>query len=713
MKHYSLVHLVALLVLCGGNAAGFQAPHSAHVSAKGGQTDWAYSGGSASNIHYSKLSQINKENVSRLREAWRFDTNEKGGLETTPLIVGGVLYGYTPSQKVFALDASTGKLLWTFDSQKAFGAERIASRAERSMAFWHSGSQQRILAGISHCIYAIDPANGKLIRSFGNNGRIDLRENLGRDPKLQAVSITSPGVIYRDLIIVGDAEPETLPSPPGDIRAYNVRTGKMQWIFHTIPHPGEFGYDTWPPNAWTYTGSANNWAGMAVDQERGIVYVPTGSAATDKYGADRVGDDLFSDCLLALDAETGKRIWHFQGIRHDLWDWDFPAPPSLVTVTHNGTQVPAVVQTSKQGLLFVFNRMTGEPLFPIEERKVPASDVPGEVTAATQPIPTKPAPYAEQRITEDKLTTRTPEAHQSAVKQFRTLHYEGLFTPKKVGVMSLEFPGNDGGGEWGGSTFDPETHILYVNANNIGILESLAKHTGSRGRQIYMSQCSLCHRDNLAGSPPETPSLIDIGKRLTPTQIGASIQSGKGRMPPFPNLDPAKDSYNSLISYLVAGEPKNTPDAEEAKGSRVQYDSTGDPKFLDPEGYPANATPWGTLNAINLDTGEYVWRIPFGQYPELVAQGMQDTGSENYGGSVVTAGGVLFIGATVRDKKMRAYDKDTGKLLWESSLPFSACATPAVYEVNGREYVVIAAGGQRDPDTPAGGGVYLAFALHR
>jgi quinoprotein glucose dehydrogenase len=712
MKRSVQIALNSLFFFCVGSASAFQVQHVKKTSTKTGQTDWPVSGGSASNIHYSKLSQITVKNVSKLQEVWRYDTKEKaGGLETTPLIIDGVLYGYTPTQKVFALDAATGVVKWTFDSQTEFGSERVASRAQRSMAFWRSGIEQRILAGVSRYIYAIDPANGKIIRSFGDNGRIDLRENLGRDPKLQAVSITSPGVIYHDLIIVGDAEPETLPSPPGDIRAYDVRTGKMRWIFHTIPHPGEVGYETWPPNAWTYSGSANNWAGMALDEERGIVYVPTGSAATDKYGADRVGDNLFANSLVALNAETGERVWHFQGVHHDLWDWDFPAPPSLVTVTHNGRQVPAVVQTSKQGFLFVFDRITGKPLFPIEERKVPASTVPGEVTSPTQPFPTKPAPYSDQRLTEDMMTTLTPEAHKWAIEEFRGLHYDGLFTPKMVGTKSLEFPGNDGGGEWGGVTFDPQTHILYVNANNIGITESLAKHTGSRGRQVYMSQCSLCHGADLVGKPPEVPSLIDIGKRRDIAQIGGVIQTGKGRMPPFPNLDPVKDSYSALISYLIDGEPKNVPDAAADKGARVQYDSTGDPKFLDPQGYPANAAPWGTLNAINLDTGEYIWKIPFGQYPELVAKGIPDTGSENYGGSVVTAGGVLFIGATVRDKKFRAFDKATGKLLWEHQLPFSANATPAVYEVNGRQFVVIAAGGQRDPSTPGGGGVYMAFAL--
>lgn len=675
------------------------------------ETDWEFYLGLPGNTHYSPLTQININNVSKLHQVWSFDTKEKGGLETTPLMIEGVLYAYTPKQEVIALDAVTGAMRWTFDSQREFPSEKVVSRAERGLAYWRKGDQRRIFAGISSYVYALDPATGKVIHSFGEGGRIDLRENLRGDAKLQSVSITSPGVVYKDLLILGDATPEALPAPPGDIRAYDVRTGKLRWTFHTIPHPEEFGYETWPKNAWTYSGSANNWTGMALDSERGIIYAPTGSAATDWYGADRIGDDLFANTLIALDAETGKRIWHFQAVRHDLWDRDLPSPPTLVTVTRDGREIPAVAQTSKQGFLFLFNRVTGEPLFPIEYRPVPASTVPGEVAAAEQPFPVKPEPFARQKITENDLTNRTPEAHQWAVEHFRKFHYEGQFTPNSVGADTLMFPGFDGGAEWGGSAFDPETHILYINGNDVGLTESLVKRTASSpGHAIYLSQCSACHRENRAGSPPEIPSLVDVGTRMNAAQIGNILQSGKGRMPPFPNLDPASGQARALIRYLLGGEPKNV--GRVAPGSQhAQYDTTGYDKFLDPEGYPATAPPWGTLNAIHLDTGEYVWKETFGQYPELVAKGLPDTGSENYGGPVVTAGGVLFIGATVLDKKCRAYDKTTGKLLWEAQMPFSANATPITYEIRGRQYIVIAAGGQRDPSTPGGGGVYVAFAL--
>src|SRR5690242_15205787 len=472
MRHRMRNALIpALLIACCFSLPLFRAAQGKQTSPvrplpANSETDWPFYLGSPANQHYSSLTQINVNNVSKLRQVWSFDTREKGGLETTPLVIDGVLYAYTPKQEVIALDPATGVLRWTFDSQKDFASEKVTSRAERGLAYWHDGEEKRIFAGVSSYVYALDPASGKIIRSFGDRGRIDLRENLRGDAKLQSVSITSPGVVYKDLLILGDATPEALPAPPGDIRAYDVRTGKLRWAFHTIPHPQEFGYDTWPKNAWTYSGSANNWTGMALDAERGIVYVPTGSAATDWYGADRVGDDLFANSLVALNAETGKRIWHFQAVRHDLWDRDLPSPPTLVTVTRGGKEIPAVAQTSKQGFLFLFNRATGEPLFPIEYRPVPASTVPGEIAAAQQPFPVKPAPFAMQKITESDLTSRTPEARQWAVLHFRKFHYEGQFTPNSVGADTLMFPGYDGGAEWGGSAFDPATHVLYINANN-------------------------------------------------------------------------------------------------------------------------------------------------------------------------------------------------------------------------------------------------------
>jgi quinoprotein glucose dehydrogenase len=401
-------------------------------------------------------------------------------------------------------------------------------------------------------------------------------------------------------------------------------------------------------------------------------------------------------------------------VHHDIWDRDFPAPPDLVTVIRNGKEVPAIAQTSKQGYLFLFNRVDGTPLFPIENRPALPSDVPGEVAAKEQPFPTKPAPLSRQVITEDMLTNRTLEAHAWAVKRFAEIRSDGQFVPMSVGKDTLMWPGFDGGGEWGGSAFDPQTHIIYINANDVGLTESLVKHdpNSSVGSTVYMSHCSGCHGANRAGSPPEIPSLIGVQTRLTALQLTNTIQVGRGRMPAFPELANDGVEYKALMRFLATGEDKNR-DSAQSSGSGAeepQYDFTGYKKFLDPDGYPAVVPPWGTLNAINLNTGEYVWKIPFGEYPELAAKGLKNTGSESYGGPVVTAGGLIFIGATVADKKFRVYDKATGKLLWETTLPLGATATPATYEVNGRQYVVIAAGGMRDPVTPSGG-IYVAFAL--
>jgi quinoprotein glucose dehydrogenase len=664
--------------------------------------DWPVYGGSPENTHYSSLAQINRDNVKQLTVAWSYDTGEEGGLQTSPLIVSGVLYGLTPTQKVFALDAATGKLLWTFDS----GVN--GSQPNRGLAYWSNGQDKRILVGALNFLYALDATDGKPIPGFGAQGRIDLRENLGRAPaSAQSIYLTSPAIVYRDLIIVGGREPETLPAPPGDIRAFDVGTGKLRWAFHTIPRPGEFGHTTWPRNAWKTSGAANNWAGMALDSQRGIVYVPTGSAAFDFYGGDRTGDDLFANCLIALNADTGVRIWHFQGVHHDIWDRDFPSPPALLTMKRDGKNVDAVAQTSKQGFVYLFDRVTGKPLFPIEVRKYPRSSVPGEHTSATQQLPARPAPFARQLLTEDLLTNRSPEMHQWALEQFRKLHSAGQFVPFSVGVDTVIFPGFDGGAEWGGPAVDPETGVIYINANDVAWTGALAPNTGkSSPGGIYLSQCGICHGEKMAGSPPDIPSLMGIGHRLTTAQISAVIKNGKGRMPGFPNL--MEDQIFALLDYLTGGENKELKNA--APLAAMKYRFTGYHKFLDPDGYPAVAPPWGTLNAIDLNTDQYVWKIPFGEYPELAAKGLANTGTENYGGPVVTAGGLLFIGATNFDKKFRAYDKSTGQLLWQATLPFSGNATPATYEVNGRQFVVIAAGGGKDPRSRSGG-VYVAFTL--
>lgn len=794
--------IITVAVILGAafsiNAGGTQLADSRSSHSRT-HADWPVYGGQAANQHYSSLTEINRSNVNRLKVAWTYDTGEEGGLETSPLIVGRTLYAYTPSQKVIALDAVTGKLLWKFDS----GVK--AEQPARGVAYWTDGKEGRIFAGVMNYLYALDPATGKPIPSFGEAGRIDLRKNLRGDYRVQSIALTTPGIVYKDLIIVGGEMPETLPAPPGDIRAYDVRTGALRWSFHTIPRPGEFGYETWPKDAWKISGAANNWAGMSLDVERGIVYVPTGSASFDFYGGDRIGNDLFADTLLALDANTGKRIWHFQDVHHDLWDRDFPSPPALLTVKHDGKRIDAVAQTTKTGYLYLFNRVTGEPLFHIEEHSYPASTVLGEVTSPTQPRPFKPAPYARQLLTEDMLTNRTPEAHAWAVEKFRKFSSGGLFIPFELDKQTVVFPGFDGGAEWGGPAIDPKSGVIYINANEMAWTGGLAAYKPARtpGEAIYRSQCSVCHGADRSGSPPGFPSLIGISKRLTDAQITATIHQGKGRMPTFPNLSDAQ--LTSLLEFLhegpttsAGGPPVSdkqemasitaesaTPDPRGAAayqehcaichgdhmegippsfpmligvGQRLskqqivtlihqgkgrmpafatmqseeldvllrylkvsdgletptaqkpQYSFTGYRKFLDPDHYPAIAPPWGTLNAIDLNTGNYLWKIPLGEYPALAAKGMKNTGSENYGGPIVTAGGLVFIGATLYDYKFHAFDSRTGKLLWEAQLPYAGRATPATYMIDGKQYVVVATGGGRYQVAPAKG-VYLAFSL--
>jgi glucose dehydrogenase len=780
---------------------------NADAPASSSDKDWNTYDGNVSGDHYSPLSQINRANVRNLKMAWVYNTGERGGLETNPLVVDRVMYAYTPSQKIVALNAVTGKLIWNFDS----GIR--TEQPNRGMCYWTDDKDSRLLAAVGDHLYALDPKTGKPIRSFGEDGAIDLRKDLGNADysKIFAV-MTSPGILYRDLIIIGFREPEAEPAVRGDIRAYDVHTGRLRWAFHTIPHPGEPGYETWPPDAWkTTAGAANNWAGMALDLKRGIVYVPTGSAVSDFYGSDRVGNDLFADTLLALDAGTGKLLWHFQGVHHDIWDRDFSSPPVLLTVKRNGHLVDAVAQTTKQGYIFLFDRATGEPLFPIEERPFPPSDVPGEASSPTQPVPEAPAPYARQFLTVSLLTDRTPEARAWAIDQFKTFRSGGQFVPFSVNKQTVVFPGFDGGGEWGGPAVNPETGIIYVNSNDVAWTGGLTPNIQGRsaGENTYLSQCSACHGENRQGSPPAFPSLIGVDKTLGESGIAKVIREGTGRMPSFPNIKDA--TLRDLIAYL--NQQPNLDDARSAalipaggnrnekagaalydrncaichgddlRGSRSNYPGlinvrnrlsdgqiaamihdgkgrmpaspkldasetaallrflgpspsppgdtastseaapigtspdgtanyrfTGYRKFLDPDGYPAILPPWGTLNAIDLNSGKYLWKIPLGQYPELAAQGMGNTGSENYGGPILTASGLLFIGATIYDRKIRAFDTITGRLLWEADLPYAGVATPATYLVNGKQYVVIAASGQRNAKGPQGA-AYVAFAL--
>lgn len=703
--------LLAVAVLLGLlPAPGSVTGADAQAPPAGAGRDWAVYGGGPEATRYSRLKQIDRTNVRRLKVAWTFDTGDAyagSEMQCNPLVVDGVLYATTPKVNLVALDAATGALLWRFEP--AEGRPVLGKRRNRGVTYWSQGNDKRIFFAVRQFLYSVDAATGKVDPGFGRAGRIDLRENL-RPGEMESVGLSTPGIIYKDLLIVGSLTSEALPTPPGDIRAFDVRTGALRWTFHTIPRPGEHGHDTWPEGAWKYAGAANNWAGMALDTERGLVFVPTGSGAYDFYGANRTGDNLFANTLIALKADTGARVWHFQTVRHDIWDRDLPAQPTLVTVVREGRRVDGVAQTTKSGFVYLFERESGRPLFPIEYRKVPASDVDGEVTAETQPLPLEPEPFARQFLTENMLTTRTPEAHEAVRARLSAIRAGGQFVPGSL-EGTLIFPGYDGGAEWGGAAYDPESSLLYVNANEMAWILTLVKapppaHTRVSGKQLYTKECASCHGADLSGAPPEFPSLRGIEERYSPGEIIALLSQGTGRMPSYERL--GRDANRAIVDFITRGKD-TTVAAAGPSPMDMAYLSDGYKKFLDPDGYPAVRPPWGTLNAIDMNTGEYAWRIPLGEYPELAAKGMTGTGSENYGGPLVTAGGLVFIAATSYDKKLRAFDKSDGALLWETTLPAAGNATPATYEVNGRQFVVIAAGGGKSKDPP--GGSYVAYAL--
>ena len=659
--------------------------------------EWLQHGG-RDNIRYSPLDQVNRRNVTSLKVAWTYDAGDAftgSEMQSNPVVVGGVLYVTTPTLKVVAIDARTGMEKWRFDP---------SGGAAPGARFRHRGvtvHRDRLFVSYRNWLYALAIADGRPIASFGTDGRIDLREGLGRPAEGLSVTASTPGAIFDDLIIMGSTVPETLPGAPGDIRAFDVNTGQLRWSFHTIPHPGEPGYETWPADAWKIAGGANAWAGVTVDPALAMVFAATGSPSFDWYGSNRHGDNLYADCVLALDARKGTRIWHFQGVRHDVWDMDFPAAPSLVTVTRNRITVAAVAQITKYGYVYVFDRRTGEPLFPIEQRKVPPSTIDGEKLADTQPYPVKPPPFVRQTLTEEMLTRRTPAAHAAVLAEFRKLK-TGMFTPPSF-EGTVIFPGVDGGAEWGGAAFDPATALLYVNANEMPWIARLIENNDT---SLYKSKCATCHRDDRTGTPA-APTLIDVGQRRTREQIADVIRHGTGRMPGFPDLG-AKNT-NDLVDFLLTGRDKGADPNLMKEPTWLKYRSDGETLWRDPDGYPPITPPWGSLSAIDLNAGTIRWKIPFGEFPALAATGLRNTGSDNYGGPVVTAGGLVFIGATSFDRKFHAYDALTGRLLWETTLPFAGNATPAVYSINGREYVVIVCGGGKN-GAPSGAKI-VAFAL--
>ncbi len=664
--------------------------------------------------HYSELDQISKENVHLLSPVWEYHLKDSGQLQANPITVNGVLYGMSATAQPFALDAATGKEIWAKNSD--FKDEFSTSRG---LTYWEEGEDKRILYSSGEWLYAVRADSGEAIEEFGVKGSVSLKSGLGASAVNKMVLSNTPGTRYKNLIIMPTRVSEGIDAAPGYIQAFDIRTGKLEWVFHTIPLPGEEGHDTWPSDSYKNIniGGANNWAGMALDQERGIVYVPTGSAAYDFYGADRHGSNLFANTLLALDAATGKKLWHFQLVHHDILDRDPPAPPNLLTVTHQGKKIAAVAQVTKQGLVFLFDRITGTPLFDIEERPVPVSDIPGEQSWPTQPFPIKPRPFARQLLTEEEISPFA-DNREELLQLLRETRMEGPFTPLSE-QGSFVFPGLDGGAEWGGAAVDPEG-ILYINSSEMAWIIGLGPSASEKelglmgeGKRVYVKHCVACHGNDRKGNPESGyPSLVRVGDKFDRADLETVITKGRRMMPAFTSLAP--EEMEILLDFLMGEEEDLQLSKEpglsggEVNGQVTSYSINRFGKFLDSKNYPAISPPWGTLNAIDMNTGQYLWTVPYGEYPELTKKGIPITGSESYGGPIVTKSGLIFIAGT-KDRKLRAIDRKSGETLWETILPAAGFATPSTYEVKGKQYVVIACGGGKLG--AAVGNSYIAFAL--
>ncbi|MCW3118043.1 MAG: pyrroloquinoline quinone-dependent dehydrogenase [Chitinophagaceae bacterium] len=679
-------------------------------------TTWSVYRGDKGSTGYSALDQINKTNLDQLEVAWIYHTGDaregnRSTIQCNPIVVNGIMYVTSPQLKLIALNPTTGKKIWEFNP---FINEE-ATGVNRGVTWWSDGNDKRIFFSAGAYLYALNADDGSLVSAFGTNGKVDLRKGLGRDPVKLAVWATSPGIIYKDLLIQGTALGEGYDSAPGFVRAYHVRTGKIVWTFRTIPQPGEFGFDTWDKEAYKEAGGTNAWAGMSVDEEKGTVFIPLGSPAFDFYGGNRKGENLFGNCLVALDAETGLRKWHYQLVHHDLWDYDLPAPPTLVTLNNGQKKTEAVAQVTKMGMVFLFDRMTGKPLFPIEERPVATSDLKGEETWPTQPFPVRPAPFVRQSFSENDVTDISDSANAFVKEKIKNARMGSIFTaPDTAGVV--QFPGTRGGAEWGGASFDPETGVLYVNANEIPLLikmkaVSLSDSDAliSHGEKIYsLNNCTMCHGANRSGTAV-FPSLQNLAEKLSAVQAAAILKTGKGQMPAYPNI--TDEDKKALLDFLF---DKKEIKSVTTKGpasveKKYRYVHNGWTTLTDKQGYPGVKPPWGTLNAIDLNKGEILWQVTLGEYAELTKKGIPVTGTQNLGGAVVTAGGLVIIAATY-DGKLRVFDKQTGKLLWAYQLPAGGYATPATYMSNGKQYIVIAAGGGGKVGSPSGD-AYIAFRL--
>jgi quinoprotein glucose dehydrogenase len=700
-------------------------------------SQWNDYAGASDSAQYSALDQINRLTVGKLRVAWSYPTGDGNKYLFNPIVVDRTMYVLAHDHSIVALDATSGKQLWIHPTDL-----KTSLITNRGINYWESAdrSDRRLIFAADNFLQEIDARTGQSISNFGEGGRVDLREGLGRDPNsLSLVQSTTPGRVFEDLLIIGSATNEEYESGPGDIRAYDVRSGRMVWIFHTVPHPGEAGYETWPKDAWKIVGGANAWSGLSVDVKRGIVFIPTASPKYNFYGADRKGANLFGDCLLALNARTGKLIWYFQMVHHDIWDYDNGTAPMLLTIRHNGKMVDAVAQAGKEGFVWVFNRETGEPLWPIEERAVPLSEMPGEETWPTQPFPLNPPPFARQTFTVKDLSPfMEPDEREKFRKQIEGARNQGLFTPPGV-TDTVEMPGNNGGANFQGAAIDPEHGTLFVVSKDLPSMLKLELNAAEQaaagssaeenGRVVYQSTCRLCHGADRTGQSSGVPSLVDIGSRLPADQIRAVVTHGRGPMPAASKLSDV--DLDSLLAFLAHPERVSGPLAGSGSAPQAGVASANVPPeklryrssfgfMFTSSGLPAIAPPWTTLTAYDLNQGIIAWQVPLGEVPELAAKGIKDTGSHfPKVGPVVTAGGLIFTGT--RDRKVRALDSATGKLLWEAEVDAALEGMPAVYEIDGREYVVFCAAAQattRTHDLPGHPavqapipGAYVAFAL--
>jgi quinoprotein glucose dehydrogenase len=688
-------NLMAILILSSILLGGCKEETSKQINKT--YTTWSSYLGDSGRSHFTTLNQITPKNVSQLEIVWRYRSKDWGQMQMNPLVVDSIVYGVTAALRVVALHAETGKEIWQFGD-----SVQVWHSTSRGVSYWKKGDDQRILCTRGSDLFALDALTGKPIPSFGDGGKIDMRSGMPVSAKNKFVISNTPGTVYKDIIVMPLRLSEAADAAPGDVMAFNIITGKLEWVFHTIPQPGEFGYETWEdPNAYKNPtiGAANNWAGMALDEEAEIIYVPTGSAAPDFYGGDRLGSNLFANSLVALNVNTGEYLWHFQFTHHDIWDRDLPAPPNILTVKHNGKKIKAIAQITKQGYVFLFNRLTGEPLFEIEEVTVPPSGLEGEIAWQTQPIPTKPKPFARQsnELTIEDISPYA-ENKEELIKFFESVEKEVYSPPSQNPTLLL--PGYDGAAEWGGAGVDPEDGILYVNSNEMAWnlqmnKNNLPSKNITIGASIYAANCITCHQPDKKGLVNSGfPSLIDINLKKTKEEVVSIITKGKGMMTGFPAL--TTKEKEALVQFLFNEEETITNDKIEVVSSENLdvYQHGGYNKFLDSNGLPGISPPWGTLHAIDLNSGDFLWSIPFGETIALKEKGFPTTGTENYGGPIITKNGLLLIAAS-KDGYFRAFDKFTGVLLWEYKLPAASFATPSTYEYKGKQYVVLACGGEK------------------